>query len=333
MLEHVRDDAVGDLRRLERDAELLVDVPRPLERAHAEHRLRRAVGPVEAVLGDERPAPAVPGGLRVEQEAVEVEDDGADQAGDQGIEPQPAVLETAILNRWTSPPGVAAGAIVARSVRAPMRTYVRAIRRPVIRWSLQRTARRSYPATDAWKPLRGSANTHSRSHSTAVYPAIIDRRVEPAMQLAAPATSQRHGSAPLDARVRDRQVVTAIALARCVPAAPAPGRKHERPIVLSRLAARDRATRIRSRSPRPDPLGRLPLRQPVHDQAAERPRRASTSIRATSSRTCPPTSAALFCRVLRAARRALDPDPTTATLGLAPEAASAILDAFIGPKA
>ena len=96
-LEHVRDDAVGDLLRLERDAQLVAHVARPLGRAHAEHRLRRAVGPRAAVLGDQRPAPAVPGGLRVEQEAVEVEDDGADQAGDQGIEPQPAVLETAIL--------------------------------------------------------------------------------------------------------------------------------------------------------------------------------------------------------------------------------------------
>src|SRR5215217_8526015 len=72
--------------------------------------------PFEAVLGDERLAAAVPGGLRVEQEAVEVEDDGPDQAGDQGIEPRPAVLETAILTVGPVPRRVC-GAILARSVR------------------------------------------------------------------------------------------------------------------------------------------------------------------------------------------------------------------------
>ena len=56
---------------------------------------------------------AVPGGLRVEQEAVEVEDDGADQAGDQGIEPQSAVLETAIVAIRPVPQDRLAGAIVA----------------------------------------------------------------------------------------------------------------------------------------------------------------------------------------------------------------------------
>ena len=104
-LEHVRDDAVGDLVRLERDAELVAHVARPLGRAHAEHGLRRPVRPLEAVLGGERPAAAVPGGLRVEQEAVEVEDDGADQAGDQGIEPRSAVLETAIVAIGPVPQG------------------------------------------------------------------------------------------------------------------------------------------------------------------------------------------------------------------------------------
>ena len=53
-----------------------------------------------------------------------------------------------------------------------------------------------------------------------------------------------------------------------------PGRKHEREIEASRLAARTHPRPPRRPRPRADPLGRLPHDQPLHDQAAERPREA-----------------------------------------------------------
>ena len=100
-----------DLARVTVDLQVVAHVDRPLRRAHAEHRPVGLVLPRAAPLFVSVALGVPPRRLGVEQDAVEVEDDGVDQAGDQGIEPRPAVLETAILAVGPVPPR---GPILAR---------------------------------------------------------------------------------------------------------------------------------------------------------------------------------------------------------------------------
>ncbi len=194
-LEHVRDDAIGDLRRLERHAQRLVHVARPLRRAHAEHRLGRPVGPLEPVLGDERPAPAVPGGLRVEQQAVEVEDDGADQAGDRGIEPRARVLETAMLTVTPVPQD--------RRPRDCSPSVRRWCEHVFVSWTAPDPWSYSYLLGmylgDGWVGSARSAPAACASRSTSAYPEIVDATIV-ATQMAAPRPSRDDSTPPRTTR-------------------------------------------------------------------------------------------------------------------------------------
>ena len=92
---------------VEVDAQLVAHVARPLQRAHAEHVARRGVLPAAAALGDQLAAGAVPGGLGVQQEAVEVEDDGGDgrrSSGGPGNRTPTCGFGDRHPSRWTSPP-------------------------------------------------------------------------------------------------------------------------------------------------------------------------------------------------------------------------------------
>ncbi len=73
--EHAPHDLCGDLVGLIRDAEVLVEVPGPLGRAHAHHRPLRLVVVAAAALADEGLANLVPDLLALDQDAVQVEDD------------------------------------------------------------------------------------------------------------------------------------------------------------------------------------------------------------------------------------------------------------------
>ena len=70
---------------------------RRMQNISNEHRAAGLLLPAPTPLVHHLALGVEPRRLRVEQDTVEVEDDGVDQAGDQGIEPRPAVLETAIL--------------------------------------------------------------------------------------------------------------------------------------------------------------------------------------------------------------------------------------------
>jgi len=78
-LEHPLDDQPVQLVGRVSKTELLVHVARPLGRAHAHHFCLRAFVPPAASLTRESLAHFVPDLLGVEQKAVEIEDDGADQ--------------------------------------------------------------------------------------------------------------------------------------------------------------------------------------------------------------------------------------------------------------
>jgi hypothetical protein len=71
-------DAGRDLLRLERHAELVAHVAAPLGRAHPEHLVLGGVRPRSAALQRDLSLRGVPLLLRIEQQAVEVEDDGLD---------------------------------------------------------------------------------------------------------------------------------------------------------------------------------------------------------------------------------------------------------------
>ena len=79
ILHPLHDDPVQLLRRL-REPELLMEVARPLFGAHAHHVRLRAVVPAAAALAGELLAHVVPDLLAVDDDAVEVEDDGVDHA-------------------------------------------------------------------------------------------------------------------------------------------------------------------------------------------------------------------------------------------------------------
>ena len=78
-LEQPLDDLRVDLLRLPIDRELVAHVGRPLRRAHPEHRAAGLLLPGPAPLVDDGTLRGEPGRLRVEQDTVEVEDDGVDQ--------------------------------------------------------------------------------------------------------------------------------------------------------------------------------------------------------------------------------------------------------------
>src|SRR5205814_9647414 len=77
--EHPPDDLGVDLVRLVRDIGRLVQVARPLARAHAHHRPLHLVVVAAAALAHESLAHLVPDLLRLDEHAVEVEDDGVGQ--------------------------------------------------------------------------------------------------------------------------------------------------------------------------------------------------------------------------------------------------------------
>ena len=79
-LQHPHDDKAVELLRLLAKVELLVHVPGPLGRAHAHHVRLRPVVPPTAPLARQRLPHFVPHLLGVEQETVEVKDDGVDHA-------------------------------------------------------------------------------------------------------------------------------------------------------------------------------------------------------------------------------------------------------------
>ena len=72
------DDLVADLLRRLGEPDLVVHVARPLGRAHPHHRRLRALVPAAAALLRQLLAHVVPDLLRVDDHAVEVEDDGLD---------------------------------------------------------------------------------------------------------------------------------------------------------------------------------------------------------------------------------------------------------------
>ena len=72
------DDLVVDLLRRLREPELVVHVARPFGRAHPHHVRLGAVVPPPAALAHEPLAHVVPDLLRVDDDAVEIEDDGPD---------------------------------------------------------------------------------------------------------------------------------------------------------------------------------------------------------------------------------------------------------------
>ena len=75
---HPADHLIVDLLRGLRQAELVVQVPRPLVGAHSHHVPLRLLVPAPAALADELLARRVPDLLGVDQDSVEVEDDGVD---------------------------------------------------------------------------------------------------------------------------------------------------------------------------------------------------------------------------------------------------------------
>ena len=77
ILHPLDDDPVQLLGRL-REPELVVEVLRPLRGAHPHHVRLRAVVPAATALADQTLAHLVPDLLGVEEQAVEVEDDGFD---------------------------------------------------------------------------------------------------------------------------------------------------------------------------------------------------------------------------------------------------------------
>ena len=74
ILHPLDDDPVQLLGRL-REPELVVEVARPLRGAHPHHVRLRTVVPAAAALADQTLAHLVPDLLRVQEQAVEVEDD------------------------------------------------------------------------------------------------------------------------------------------------------------------------------------------------------------------------------------------------------------------
>ena len=75
---HQLDDVGVDLIGRLVDAQLVVDVLRPLGRAHAHHRSLRLVVVASSVLSDVPLADFVPDRLAVDDDTVEIEDDGFD---------------------------------------------------------------------------------------------------------------------------------------------------------------------------------------------------------------------------------------------------------------
>jgi hypothetical protein len=74
------DDVLRDPRRLVGHAQLVVDEARPLDRAHPHHRPLRLGVVAAAALADVGLAHLVPELLRLDDHAVEVEDDGLDHS-------------------------------------------------------------------------------------------------------------------------------------------------------------------------------------------------------------------------------------------------------------
>ena len=78
---HPPHDLLGDLVGRLGKPDDLVHVARPLGRAHAHHVRLRAVRPLAAALARQLFSHLVPEPLRVEEQPVEIEDDGVDHAG------------------------------------------------------------------------------------------------------------------------------------------------------------------------------------------------------------------------------------------------------------
>ena len=141
---HQLDDVGVDLFGRNVDAELVVDVPRPLRRAHAHHRPLCLVVVAAAVLADVALADLVPDRLAVDDDAVEVEDDGFD-AHDSARYPPPT---------WTSggasSPSSAASTSPTNSVWSPTSHSDReAAFEPADRAGQERRALRSLVVGDA----------------------------------------------------------------------------------------------------------------------------------------------------------------------------------------
>ena len=77
---HAADDFGVDLLRRLREPELLVHVARPFERAHPHHVALRPVVPAAAALPRELLPFRVPDLLRVQEQPIQVEDDGVDHS-------------------------------------------------------------------------------------------------------------------------------------------------------------------------------------------------------------------------------------------------------------
>ena len=75
-VEHPLNHTGVELLGVERRAELVVQISRPFRRAHPHHRGRRLGLPGTAVLGHDPPSRPIPDGLRVDEHAIEVEDQG-----------------------------------------------------------------------------------------------------------------------------------------------------------------------------------------------------------------------------------------------------------------
>src|SRR5262249_39588881 len=75
------DDLVGDLLWRQVDAEVIVHVPRPLDRAHPHHVPLRPRVPPAAKLPRQLLASGIPDLLVADQHAVEIEDDSPDHSG------------------------------------------------------------------------------------------------------------------------------------------------------------------------------------------------------------------------------------------------------------